>query len=108
MATMVIDLPRSPHAQTAAMVEEAFDRRLDGLLGLGGLSVGAKLDELERFARLMQTQGAGVEATRMLFDMAYANQQLQWARASRCQPLQQLAERLHIQYQRAGHWLGLQ
>lgn len=106
MAGMVIDLPRSPHTLSAA-AEEAFDVRLDGLLGLGGLSVGAKLDELERFARLMQTQGQGVEPTRMLFDMAYANNQLQWARASGCAPLQQLAEQLHAQYQRAGHWLGL-
>ncbi|WP_374662730.1 hypothetical protein [Inhella sp.] len=107
MSAMVIDLPRSPHAQPAATAEEAFDRRLDGLLGLGGLSVSAKLDELERFARLMQTQGAGVEPTRMLFDMAYAKHLLQWARVSPCAPLQQLAEQLHAQYQRAGHWLGL-
>lgn len=104
MPTMVIDLPRSPHAAAA---EDAFDARLDGLLGLGGLSVGAKLDELQRFARLMQTQGQGVEATRMLFDMAYANNMLQWALLCGCEPLKALAARLHDQYQRAGHWLGL-
>lgn len=103
---MVIDLPRSPHALSVA-AEDAFDARLDGLFGLGGLSVGAKLDELQRFARLMQTQGQGVEATHMLFDMAYANNKLQWARACGCAPLKDLAERLHAQYQRAGHWLGL-
>ena len=105
MAAMVIDLPTAAH--TAADEFVGFDDRLDGLLGLGGLSVGAKLDELERFGRLMQTQGVGVEATRMLYDMAYANNQLQWALASGCAPLQQLAARLHEQYQRAGHWLGL-
>lgn len=106
MPVMVIDLPTAPHA--AAHDEFAgFDSRLDGLLGLGGLSVGAKLDELERFARLMQTQGVGVEATRMLFDMSYANHRLHEALASDCAPLQALAERLHLQYQRAGHWLGL-
>lgn len=106
MAPMVIDLPTAPH--TASPEELAgFDSRLDGLLGLGGLSVGAKLEELERFARLMQTQGVGVEATRMLFDMAYANHLLQWALTSDCVPLQALAARLHQQYQRAGHWLGL-
>lgn len=107
MASMVIDLPRSPHAGAPSAAEEGFDARLDGLLGLGGLSVGAKLDELQRFARLMQTQGQGVEATRMLFDMAYANNQLQWARCCGCTPLRELAEQLHGQYQRAGHWLGL-
>ncbi|GEM_PF-3992101 len=104
MPAMVIDLPTAPHAATELA---GFDERLDGLLGLGGLSVGAKLDELQRFARLMQTQGAGVEATRMLFDMAYANNMLQWASACGCEPLQQLAARLHAQYQRAGQWLGL-
>jgi hypothetical protein len=106
MPAMVIDLPTAPHA---AVHDEfaGFDARLDGLLGLGGLSVGAKLDELERFARLMQTQGVGVEATRMLFDMAYANNMLHSALASDCAPLQELAGRLHQQYQRAGHWLGL-
>lgn len=103
---MVIDLPRSPHAALAGAAD-AFDERLGGLLGLGGLSVGAKLDELERFARLMQTQGQGVEATRMLFDMAYANQVLHLALGSDCAPLQDMAARLHDQYQRAGHWLGL-
>jgi hypothetical protein len=101
---MVIDLPTAPHAGANA----AFDERLDGLFGLAGLNVGAKLEELERFARLMQTQGQGVEATRMLFDMAYANNMLHSALASSgCAPLQQLAARLHAQYQRAGHWLGL-
>jgi hypothetical protein len=104
MAAMVIDLPTAPHA---AGTSAAFDERLDGLLGLGGLNVGAKLDELQRFARLMQTQGVGVEATRMLFDMAYANNQLQWALACGCEPLRELAACLHAQYQRAGHWLGL-
>lgn len=108
MAAMVIDLPRAPHAR-AALEDEGlgFDARLDGLMGLGGLSVGARLGDLERFARLMQTQGQGVEATRMLFDMAYANNQLQTALGSDCPPLRELAHQLHDQYQRAGHWLGL-
>ena len=103
MRAMVIDLPSAAHAAPSS----DFDTRLDGLLGLGGLSVSAKLDELQRFARLMQTQGQGVEATRMLYDMPYANNQLHWALACGCEPLQQLASKLHAQYQRAGHWLGL-
>jgi hypothetical protein len=69
--------------------------------------VGAKLAELERFARLMQTQGQGVEATRMLFDMPYAFDCLDVALDSPCQPLRELATRLHDQFQRAGHFLGL-
>lgn len=101
---MVIDLPTAPHGASRA---PAFDDRLDGLMGLGGLSVGAKLGELQRFARLMQTQGQGVEATRMLFDMAYANEALRWAETSPCTPLAELASALHAQYQRAGHFLGL-
>lgn len=102
---MVIDLPRAAHQASTA-----FDERLDGLCGLSalaGLSVGAKLDELQRFARLMQTQGQGVDATRMLYDMPYANNLLQTARLSDCAALAQLAGRLHAQYQQAGHWLGL-
>lgn len=106
MPAMVIDLPTAPHA-AAAHEFAGFDPRLDGLMGLGGLSVSAKLDELQRFARLMQTQGLGVEATRMLYDMAYANEVLAWALAADCAPLQAMATRLHQQYQRAGQWLGL-
>jgi hypothetical protein len=100
---MVIQLPNLHLCGSA----NGYDERLDGLLGLGGLSVGAKLDELQRFARLMQTQGQGVEPTRMLFDMPYANNQLHWALTCECEPLQRLAARLHAQYERAGHWLGL-
>lgn len=103
---MVIDLPTAAH-HAPAPADAAFDLRLDGLLGLGGLSVSAKLDELQGFARLMQTQGHGVEATRMLFDMPYAFAQLDTALASACQPLRALGERLHGQYQQAGQWLGL-
>lgn len=105
MPVMVIDLPRAAHTAGAAI--PAFDERLDGLLGLGGLNVGAKLAELERFARLMQTQGQGVEATRMLFDMPYAFDCLAPALDSGCAPLRELAQRLHAQFVRAGHFLGL-
>ncbi len=110
MPAMVIDLPTAPHA---AARPSDYDERLDGLtgltglMGLGGLSVGAKLTELERFARLMQTQGQGVDATRMLYDMPYAFVCLDGALDSDCEPLRQLAERLHAQFQRAGHFLGL-
>ena len=102
---MVIDLPSAPHA--AALATPAYDERLDGLLGLGGLSVGAKLSELERFARLMQTQGQGVDATRMLYDMPYAFVALDTALDLDCAPLREMAVRLHAQFQRAGHFLGL-
>lgn len=105
MRAMVIDLPSAPHSTAAR--PSAYDERLDGLMGLGGLSVGAKLTELERFARLMQTQGQGVDATRMLYDMPYAFVCLDQALDSDCEPLLQLANRLHAQFQRAGHFLGL-
>ncbi len=101
---MVIDLPTAPHHASRVA---AFDDRLDGLMGLGGLSVGAKLDELQRFARLMQTQGQGVEPTRMLWDMPYAFEALQWAQTCPCAPLAQLADTLHDQFQCAGHFLGV-
>lgn len=102
MSAMVIDLPLPSRSRA-----NDFDPALDGLLGLGGLGVAGRLDELQHFARLMQTQGATVEPTRMLFDMPYADDCLAWALASPCAPLCQLAQRLHAQYQQAGHWLGL-
>lgn len=107
---MVIDLPalrsetRDKDTRHDAAGAPWFDARLEGLFGFGSP---AKLDELQRFARLMQTQGQGVEATRMLFDAAYAHTQLQQGRVSRCVPLAELAESLHAQYQRAGQWLGI-
>lgn len=106
---MVIDLPlrAAGLAGDDPSAEAGYDPRLDGLCGLGGLSLGAKLGELEQFARLMQTQGQAVEATRMLFDMPYANNLLQAGSRSDGEPLRRLAQRLHAQYQRAGHWLGL-
>lgn len=110
MASMVHLLPTAPHANDAAgaaWFDERLDGLFDGLAGLGGLSTGARLDELQRFARLMQTQGQGVEATRMLFDMPYARAALDEALLTPCAPLQQMATRLHVQYERAGQWLGL-
>lgn len=110
MVTMIHALPTAPHANDApgaAWFDNRLDGLFDGLTGLGGLSTGARLDELQRFARLMQTQGQGVEATRMLFDMAYARSALDEALHTPCAPLQRMAERLHAQYERAGQWLGL-
>lgn len=106
---MVIDLPalRSETRDPDAAGAPWFDARLDGLFGFGSLAAPAKLDELQRFARLMQTQGQGVEATRMLFDAAYAHTVLQQGRVSHCAPLADLAETLHAQFQRAGQWLGI-
>ena len=110
MSAMVIALPTAAHvndAPGAAWFDERLDGLFDGLAGLGGLSTGARLDELQRFARLMQTQGQGVEATRMLYDMPYARAALDEALITPCEPLQRLAGRLHDQYQRAGQWLGM-
>ncbi len=105
MAAMVIDLrpPADPDAPGASW----FDTRLDGLFSLGSLGAPARLDELQGFARLMQTQGQGVEATRMLFDAPYAHTLLQQGRLSACAPLAELAESLFQRYQRAGQWLGI-
>ena len=106
---MVIDMPSlrpspsDPDAPGAAW----FDARLDGLFSLGSLSAPVSLDELQHFARLMQTQGQGVEATRMLFDAPYAHTLLQSGRSSACAPLAELAEALFQRYQRAGQWLGI-
>ena len=106
---MVIDMPLlrpeslDPDAAGAAW----FDSRLEGLFSLGSLSAPVALDELQHFARLMQTQGQGVEATRMLFDAPYAHTLLQSGRASPCAPLAELAEALFQRYQRAGQWLGI-
>ena len=63
MRPMVIDLPlrAAGLAGDDPSAEAGYDPRLDGLCGLGGLSLGAKLGELEQFARLMQTQGQAVE-----------------------------------------------
>jgi hypothetical protein len=110
MWTMVHLLPTAPHANDApgaAWFDDRLDGLFDGLTGLGGLSTGASLEDLQRFARLMQTQGQGVEPTRMLFDMPYARAALDEAILTPCAPLQQMAHRLHAQYERAGHWLGL-
>lgn len=110
MVPMVHLLPSAPHAHDAAgaaWFDERLDGLFDGLAGLGGLSTGARLDELQRFARLMQTQGQGIEATRMLYDMPYARAALDEALLTPCAPLQQMAHRLHDQYERAGQWLGL-
>ncbi len=105
MAAMVIDL--RPQADPDAPGASWFDARLDGLFSLGSLGAPARLDELQGFARLMQTQGQGVEATRMLFDAPYAHTLLQQGRLSACAPLAELAEALFQRYQRAGQWLGL-
>lgn len=55
----------------------------------------------------MQTQGQGVEATRMLFDAPYAHTLLQVGRTSDCGPLAEMAEALYQRYQNAGQWIGL-
>ncbi|RVT87531.1 hypothetical protein EOD73_00430 [Inhella crocodyli] len=110
MVPMVHLLPSAPYAHDvagAAWFDERLDGLFDGLAGLGGLSTGARLDDLQRFARLMQTQGQGVEATRMLYDMPYARAALDEALLTPCAPLQQMAHRLNDQYERAGQWLGL-
>jgi hypothetical protein len=110
MAPMIVPLPTAPHANDAAGAAW-FDDRLgglfDGLTTLGGLSTSARLDDLQRFARLMQTQGQGVDAPRMLYDMAYARAALDEALLTPCEPLQRLADRLHAQYERAGHWMDM-
>ncbi|MBH9552577.1 hypothetical protein [Inhella gelatinilytica] len=105
---MVIDLLSQAAAPDAdAPGAPWFDARLDGLFSLGGLGAPASLNELQRFARLMQTQGQGVEATRMLFDAPYAHTLLQNGRNSACAPLAEMAEALYQRYQNAGQWLGL-
>lgn len=107
---MIYALPSAPHLNDtpgAAWFDERLDGLFDGLAGLGGLSTGARLDDLQRFARLMQTQGQGVEATRMLYDMPYARAALDEALLTPCTPLRHMAQRLHDQYERAGQWLGL-
>jgi hypothetical protein len=110
MVAMIVPLPTAAHANDtagAAWFDDRLDGLFDGLTGLGGLSTGARLEDLQRFARLMQTQGQGVEATRMLYDMAYARAALDEALLTPCDPLRRLADRLHAQYQRAGQWLGM-
>lgn len=102
---MVIDL--HPQADPDAPGASWFDARLDGLFSLGSLGAPASLGELQGFARLMQTQGQGVEATRMLFDAPYAHTLLQQGRLSGCAALAELAEALFQRYQRAGQWLGI-
>jgi len=107
MTAMVIELrscsPSDPDAPSAPW----FDERLEGLFSLGSLGAPASLAELQGFARLMQTQGQGVEATRMLFDAPYAHTLLQQGRLSECAALAELADALFQRYQHAGQWLGI-
>ncbi|MBB5203799.1 hypothetical protein HNQ51_001092 [Inhella inkyongensis] len=106
---MVIELPSlaRPDSDPDAPGAAWFDARLEGLFSLGSLAAPASLAELQHFARLMQTQGNGVEATRMLFDAPYAHTLLQAGRLSGCAPLAELADELFVRYQSAGQWLGI-
>ncbi len=78
-------------------------------LTLAGAGPGAPVRsaDLMRFAQLMADAGLPLQATRMLYDRAYAFDRLAEGHASEHGPLRELALQLFEAYQGAGEWIGL-
>jgi hypothetical protein len=65
------------------------------------------MDDLWQLETLMTQQGMKLQATRMVYDRAYALDRLACAYARGDATLQALAQQIFDNFQRRGEWIGL-